>query len=72
MTPYTDVMTVYLITFLVTFPLSPSATSSNAGSFSFSISPMTSLRIAVYTSPGRSESAKLTYLAPLSSLPRAA
>ena len=46
-TPYTDVITVCLITFLDTLPFSPSATSSSTGSVSFSICAITSLRIAV-------------------------
>ena len=65
-------MTVYLIVFLFTLPFNPSATSNKAGSYSFSMCSITSFKIAVYTSPGLSESAKLTYLAPLSSLPKAA
>lgn len=65
-------MTVCLITLRVTLPLRPSATSIKAGSVSFSIYEITNFKIAVYTSPGRSESAKLTYLAPRSSRPKAA
>ena len=71
-TPYTEVITVCLIILRVTCSFRLCATSSIFESYSFSISDITSLRIAVYTSPGFSESARLTYLAPLSSLPRAA
>jgi hypothetical protein len=42
------------------------------GSVSFSISFKTNFKIAVYTSPGFLESARLTYLPPLESLPKAA
>ena len=70
-TPYTEVITVCLMTFLVTFPFNPCAISTHSLSYSFSISANTNFSIAVYTSAGLSESHKLTYALPFVSLPNA-